>query len=36
LLCFTLYLGALHFIPRDYHALRDEMARRAASVQATV
>ena len=29
LLCFVFYLGALVYIPREYQALRDEMARRA-------
>jgi hypothetical protein len=31
MLCFVFYLGALRYIERDHHALRDEMARRAAS-----
>lgn len=31
MLCFVFYLGALRYITRDHHALREEMARRAAS-----
>jgi len=31
MLCFVFYLGALRYIKRDHHALREEMARRAAS-----